>query len=51
MSDNDPILLGIDQGDSSSRSIAFPTHGTIVALDQHPFEPIYPASGWVEQDL
>jgi glycerol kinase len=50
MSDNDPILLAIDQGTSSSRSIAFCTRGTIVAIDQHPFEQIYPASGWVEHD-
>jgi len=50
MSDNDPILLAIDQGTSSSRSIAFAARGTIVAIDQHPFEQIYPASGWVEHD-
>ena len=50
MSDHDPILLAIDQGTSSSRSIAFTARGSIVALDQHPFEQIYPASGWVEHD-
>jgi len=50
MSDQDPILLAIDQGTSSSRSIAFTARGSIVALDQHPFEQIYPASGWVEHD-
>ena len=50
MSDQDPILLAIDQGTSSSRSIAFTARGAIVALDQHPFEQIYPASGWVEHD-
>lgn len=50
MSDHDPILLAIDQGTSSSRCIAFTARGTIVALDQHPFEQIYPASGWVEHD-
>jgi glycerol kinase len=50
MSDHDPILLAIDQGTSSSRSIAFTARGTIVAQDQHPFEQIYPASGWVEHD-
>src|ERR1700744_937297 len=47
---SDPILLAIDQGTSSSRSIAFTARGSIVALDQHPFEQIYPASGWVEHD-
>jgi len=50
MSDSDPILLAIDQGTSSSRSVAFTARGAIVALDQHPFEQIYPASGWVEHD-
>jgi glycerol kinase len=50
MSDRDPILLAIDQGTSSSRSIAFTAQGSPVALDQHPFEQIYPASGWVEHD-
>jgi glycerol kinase len=50
MSESDPILLAIDQGTSSSRCIAFAARGTIVALDQHPFEQIYPASGWVEHD-
>src|SRR3954463_13520545 len=50
MSDQDLILLAIDQGTSSSRSIAFTARGSIVAQDQHPFEQIYPASGWVEHD-
>jgi glycerol kinase len=50
MNGSDPILLAIDQGTSSSRSIAFSARGAIVALDQHPFEQIYPASGWVEHD-
>lgn len=50
MSTGDPVLLAIDQGTSSSRSIAFSARGAIVAVDQHPFEQIYPASGWVEHD-
>ncbi len=50
MSDNAPLLLAIDQGTSSSRCIAFAARGAIVALEQHPFEQIYPASGWVEHD-
>jgi glycerol kinase len=50
MTNSDPILLAIDQGTSSSRAIAFTASGSIVALDQHPFEQIYPASGWVEHD-
>jgi len=50
MVDNEAILLAIDQGTSSSRSIAFCARGAVVALNQHPFEQIYPASGWVEHD-
>jgi glycerol kinase len=47
---SDPLLLAIDQGTSSSRCIALSARGAIIALDQHAFEQIYPASGWVEHD-
>src|SRR5215475_9158471 len=47
---SDPVLLAIDQGTSSSRAIAFAAGGSVIALEQHPFEQIYPASGWVEHD-
>lgn len=50
MDTRDPLLLAIDQGTSSSRCIAFSTTGIPVATEQHPFEQIYPASGWVEHD-
>src|ERR1700730_8468519 len=50
MGDSDSILLAIDQGTSSSRSIAFSARGAVIALTQHPFEQIYPASGWFEHD-
>jgi glycerol kinase len=50
MRDTDPILLAIDQGTSSSRCIAFTAPGALMASEQHPFEQIYPASGWVEHD-
>jgi glycerol kinase len=50
MGGSDSILLAIDQGTSSSRSIAFSAWGSVLALNQHPFEQIYPASGWVEHD-
>jgi glycerol kinase len=43
-------LLAIDQGTSSSRAIAFSPTGEVLALEQQPFEQIYPASGWVEHD-
>ncbi len=44
------MLLALDQGTSSSRAIAFDARGRVAALAQHPFEQIYPASGWVEHD-
>src|SRR5215475_8096245 len=50
MGERDCMLMAIDQGTSSSRCMAFSTGGAIAALDQHPFEQIYPASGWVEHD-
>src|SRR5580692_6934918 len=47
---SDDILLAIDQGTSSSRAIGFSAAGEMVAVEQQPFEQIYPASGWVEHD-
>jgi glycerol kinase len=47
---SDDILLAIDQGTSSSRAIGFSASGEMVAIEQQPFEQIYPASGWVEHD-
>jgi len=47
---SEEVLLAIDQGTSSSRAIAFSATGTVIALEQQPFEQIYPASGWVEHD-
>jgi len=47
---NDPAILSIDQGTSSSRAIGFTTAGAVLALEQQPFEQIYPQSGWVEHD-
>ncbi|MEF7617074.1 glycerol kinase GlpK [Aquincola sp. MAHUQ-54] len=43
-------LLALDQGTSSSRSIVFDRHGTIVAMAQREFRQIYPHPGWVEHD-
>jgi glycerol kinase len=43
-------LLAIDQGTSSSRTLAFSLEGDVLALEQQPFEQIYPRSGWVEHD-
>ena len=46
----DETLLAIDQGTSSTRAIAFSATGEIQALEQQPFEQIYPESGWVEHN-
>ena len=43
-------LLALDQGTSSSRSIVFDEHGSIVAQAQHELPQIYPQPGWVEHD-
>jgi len=43
-------LLALDQGTSSSRSIVFDAHGTIVAQAQQELPQIYPRPGWVEHD-
>jgi len=44
------VLLAIDQGTSSSRTIGFSATGDMLAVEQQAFEQIYPASGWVEHD-
>lgn len=49
MADN-PHILAIDQGTTSSRAIVFDQHGGIVTLAQQEFPQLYPASGWVEHD-
>jgi glycerol kinase len=43
-------ILAIDQGTSSSRAIVFDTDGRVLGLGQEPFDMIFPADGWVEQD-
>ncbi|MFM8354026.1 MAG: glycerol kinase GlpK [Gammaproteobacteria bacterium] len=43
-------LLAIDQGTSSSRAIVFDTDGSVRGVGQQPFDMIFPADGWVEQD-
>ena len=44
------LLLALDQGTSSSRSIVFDENGAIVAMAQREFRQIYPNPGWVEHD-
>ena len=43
-------IMAIDQGTSSSRAIIFDPEGNIVGVGQQPFDMIFPADGWVEQD-
>lgn len=45
-----PLLLAIDQGTTSSRAIVFNSECEIVAQAQEEFPQIYPADGWVEHD-
>ena len=49
MSDQ-PLLLALDQGTSSSRAVLFNTAGELVASASAPLSIDYPADGWVEQD-
>ena len=45
-----PLLLALDQGTSSSRAALFTASGTLVASASSPLPIHYPADGWVEQD-
>lgn len=44
------MILAIDQGTTSSRSILFDSKGKIQAIEQQEFRQIYPQAAWVEQD-
>ncbi|MBP7133078.1 MAG: glycerol kinase GlpK [Aquabacterium sp.] len=44
------LILALDQGTSSSRSIVFDEHGHILALAQLETRQHYPHPGWVEHD-
>ena len=46
----DDILLAVDQGTSSTRTIGFSAAGEVLAVEQQSFEQIYPQPGWVEHD-
>jgi glycerol kinase len=45
-----PLLLALDQGTTSSRSILFDRNGTAVATAQREFRQHFPQPGWVEHD-
>jgi glycerol kinase len=44
------IIISLDQGTTSSRSIAFSAAGLSVASSQQEFRQIFPRPGWVEHD-
>lgn len=43
-------ILAIDQGTTSSRTMAFTPSGHVIASSQKEFPQIYPNDGWVEHD-
>ena len=45
-----PLILSIDQGTTSSRAILFETNGHPAFTAQREFRQIFPDSGWVEHD-
>jgi len=47
---NQPLLLALDQGTSSSRAAVFNPSGEMIDSFSSPLEIEYPADGWVEQD-
>jgi glycerol kinase len=44
------LLLALDQGTTSSRSILFDRNGTAIATAQREFRQHFPQPGWVEHD-
>jgi glycerol kinase len=47
---NSTVILAIDQGTTSSRTLAFDQGWQVVARAQQPFEQYFPNDGWVEHD-
>lgn len=45
-----PLIMALDQGTTSSRSVVVNQVGKIVASAQQPFDQHYPQDGWVEHD-
>src|SRR5882672_7217029 len=44
------FILALDQGTTSSRSMIFDRHGSIISVAQKEFRQIFPQAGWVEHD-
>ena len=47
---NQPLILSIDQGTTSSRAMLFEKDGSSIFTAQQEFTQIFPQSGWVEHD-
>ncbi len=45
-----PLILALDQGTTSTRTILFSTEGEILESSQIELKQHYPKAGWVEQD-
>jgi len=43
-------ILALDQGTTSSRSMLFDHHGSVIGVAQKEFKQIFPQAGWVEHD-
>ncbi len=48
--DKSDLILAIDQGTTSSRTLVFNSHGVVLFTAQEEFPQIYPEDGWVEHD-
>jgi glycerol kinase len=46
----DQVILALDQGTTSSRSILFNHDGRAISMAQEEFKQLYPRPGWVEHD-
>ena len=46
----DTVILSIDQGTTSSRTLVFSQSGQVLFTAQEEFAQIYPQDGWVEHD-
>ena len=44
------VILALDQGTTSSRTLAFDRTGAVVAVAQREFKQYFPKPGWVEHD-
>lgn len=47
---NKDIIIALDQGTTSSRTIAYNADGEAVTSAQQDFEQLFPENGWVEHD-